>query len=479
MKIKPRLLIADNDPADLKLLEELLALQGYDVIIATDGNEILEKCSNDQIDLVLVAESVPGINGFEVIKKIKTCKETSIIPAILTIPEGDNKKRTKGIESGCDDIISKPFDRNEISIRVYTLLQITHYRPLLNEKERFQYLLNHMEDGIVIFDKDLKITHMNQGAKELLMINRDNIPEDFLEYINTIFTVHYEGDLKNDLYEKSLSFDIERPETKGTKSLILSVRVSPVKNPMGELNNIMLLLTDVTEERKEDMMKQNFLDLVSHKLRTPITVIMGNTSLLQEGILGALSKEQSNIINSTLLESQKLQALVDRLLTFTTSSSQDLDLIKESVNIRDHLSSFADSVIKPEKDKKIELDIDQEDKDLVTNMNRIYFELIIENLIENAIKFNDKETVKINITIRKSPEGVKFSVSDNGPGIPPEDKKKIFDRFYQIEKYFTGNVEGAGLGLALVKRLINAYGGNVELDSERGKGSTFSFTLPS
>ena len=98
----------------------------------------------------------------------------------------------------------------------------------------------------------------------------------------------------------------------------------------------------------------------------------------------------------------------------------------------------------------------------------------MRNLVENAIKLNDKEVTKISISVKKSVQELKISIFDNGPGIPAEDQVKIFDKFYQIEKFFTGNVEGAGLGLALVKRLVSAYGGQIDLRSEIGKGAAFS-----
>ncbi|GBE04629.1 sensor histidine kinase YycG [bacterium BMS3Abin10] len=153
-------------------------------------------------------------------------------------------------------------------------------------------------------------------------------------------------------------------------------------------------------------------------------------------------------------------------------------MLKESIELQSYLSTLINSIVERAKNKRIELNIDFQNKDVKVHINKSYFNLIIENLIENAIKFNDKEIARINVQVGKMPGKIQISVSDNGRGIPPEEREKIFEKFYQIEKYFTGSVEGVGLGLALVKRLINTHGGEIRLESEIGKGSRFTFTLP-
>ncbi|MFH1847863.1 MAG: ATP-binding protein, partial [Candidatus Omnitrophota bacterium] len=128
--------------------------------------------------------------------------------------------------------------------------------------------------------------------------------------------------------------------------------------------------------------------------------------------------------------------------------------------------------------KKIEAEIKCPDEDITAKISRIYLNLIVANLVENAVKFNDSEVVKLTISINKKDGKTEVSVKDNGIGIPPEDREKIFEKFYQGEKHFTGNVEGAGLGLALVKRLADSHDGQISLVSRIKEGTTFTFTLP-
>jgi signal transduction histidine kinase len=128
------------------------------------------------------------------------------------------------------------------------------------------------------------------------------------------------------------------------------------------------------------------------------------------------------------------------------------------------------------KEKKIELKIESES--ITVRLNRKHLALILNNLIENAVKFNDRDPAKITISAKKTAAGLTLSITDNGRGIPPEDQANIFERFYQIEKNITGNVEGIGLGLALVKRIVSDHGGKIGVKSTIGQGTEFTIELP-
>jgi signal transduction histidine kinase len=218
---------------------------------------------------------------------------------------------------------------------------------------------------------------------------------------------------------------------------------------------------------------------MSHKLRTPLNVITQSASILQkENICGSLNDKQKKYIESVLRQSRLLTNLIDGLLKFTELNTMKLDLQKEEIVLCDYLPLFVNPMIEGIKDKKIELKIDCPDKCYKVRINKSHLDMIMKNLVENAIKFNDKEVIKISLSVTKSAQELEISINDNGRGIPAEDQGKVFEKFYQIEKFFTGNVEGAGLGLALVKRLVSAYDGRLELKSEIGQGATFTVTLP-
>lgn len=157
----------------------------------------------------------------------------------------------------------------------------------------------------------------------------------------------------------------------------------------------------------------------------------------------------------------------------------DLNILKDSRGDAENIIMlFRDVTQIRKEEKKVEINLDCPQKNTILHISPKHLELIIFNLIDNAVKFNDKEAVKISIGVSVSAEKIGLSVADNGRGIPPEEYDNIFEKFYQIEKYFTGNISGAGLGLPLVKRLISGYGGSIRLESELGTGSKFTISLP-
>ena len=200
--------------------------------------------------------------------------------------------------------------------------------------------------------------------------------------------------------------------------------------------------------------------------------------MLEQGIGCPTEEQRKKFLQNLIGEATKLDSLIENLLNFVTINRQDIACGKESVNIAETLLKIADTMLKSMKNKKTAFSLDCPDKSLSAPMGQPYFEQMMSNILSNAIKFNDKETIEIKISAKKEQASTVLEIYDNGPGIPVEDQDKIFEGFYQIEKYFTGNVTGAGLGLPLVKKIITAYGGTVSIKSDIGQGTTLKIVLP-
>jgi len=346
------------------------------------------------------------------------------------------------------------------------------------ERQKFERVIQKMGDGVVVCTADWKIAAINSSAQKYLNITEpENI--NLVDFIFINYSVSIPKEEMIDVSRSHKTFDVIREETEQFKALYLEASLDVLKDTQEKVSNIIMTIRDVTDTRTEELMKQDFLSLMSHKLRTPLTVITQSASILQkENICGSLNDKQKKYIESVLRQSRLLTNLIDGLLKFTELNTMKLDLQKEEIVLCDYLPLLVNPMIEGIKDKKIELKIDCPDKCYMIRINKSHMDMIMRNFVENAIKFNDKEVIKITISVKKSAQELEISIYDNGRGIPAEDQGKVFEKFYQIEKFFTGNVEGAGLGLALVKRLVTAYGGQIDLKSEISKGATFTVTLP-
>lgn len=475
---KPKILCVDDEKLNLKLLQSLFMPEGYEFQGAESGEIALGQVAQDPPDVILLDIMMPKMSGFEVLQKLRADEKTRLIPVVMLTALKETEDRVKALEAGCDDFISKPFDKIELFARIKSLLRISYYRSLLDEKEKFEYILNQIEEGIIVFDKDLKVIKSNETARRLLFLDTGEETSDFLKHINKLFKIHYAGDLPFDIKKQGVCFDLQREETKKVKPLIIEAHSNVIKNPLGEISDITLLIRDVTKARIEEELKQNFLDLISHKLRTPLTIILGGLDCIRDAVVGSLKEEEQKIFFSVRENGLKLLGLITRLLHFTTINTSRLDLPKEEIILSEYIPRITEPFLNLEAKKKVNIGINLEDEGLKIQMNRIYFDLIMNNLIENAIKFNDKEEVNITISAKRLIDKIHILVEDNGRGIPAEEEDKIFQKFYQVEKYFTGNVEGAGLGLAVVKQIIIGHGGGIQVKSEISKGTTFILGFP-
>ena len=230
------------------------------------------------------------------------------------------------------------------------------------------------------------------------------------------------------------------------------------------------------ELRKLNMMKSEFVNTVSHELRSPLTSIRGYVSLLYEDEVGKVTKKQKEFLNIVKSESERLTRLIDDLLDIGKIESGNMIFKFQNFNLAEFLQSYSKelkTLAKKEK-RKIECNIPEELPVIQADPDRI--KQIFTNLISNAVKFSGKrQGIRIYVTNKKN--YLQVDISDVGVGIANKDFKTIFKRFSQTDNYLTRKAGGTGLGLAITKHLVEMHSGKIWVKSRIGKGSTFSFTL--
>ncbi len=230
--------------------------------------------------------------------------------------------------------------------------------------------------------------------------------------------------------------------------------------------------------RELDRMKSAFVSNVSHELRTPLTSIKGSVDNMLDGLTGQLNEKQIRYVTRIKSNTDRLARLINDLLDLSIIEAGRIELKPTSLPLATLILEVAETLRQVAEEKLISLNIDSSDVTVTAWADRDKISQVLTNLISNAVKFTPSHG-KVKVAIQKNgDEWLQVSVTDTGPGIPPEEANRIFDEFYQITQPDKQKTKGTGLGLAISKSLVEMHGGKIWVKSEMDKGSTFFFTLP-
>jgi two-component system, sensor histidine kinase and response regulator len=233
------------------------------------------------------------------------------------------------------------------------------------------------------------------------------------------------------------------------------------------------------EKLKElDRLKSSFVSNVSHELRTPLTAIESLADNLLDGVTGTLTTKQSNYMTGIKESTERLERLINDLLDLSVIEAGKSGLKPTSFSMASLLREVTDTLKPMAEEKQISLEIASTNGHSLAWADRDKVTQVLTNLIGNAVKFTPN-LGKVTMTVSRAQDAwLEISIADTGPGIPPEEASKIFDEFYQMSRPGREKSKGAGLGLAISKKLVEMHGGKIAVDSVVGGGSNFSFTLP-
>jgi two-component system phosphate regulon sensor histidine kinase PhoR len=396
-----------------------------------------------------------------------------LIARTMTRPIRELTKASKSIATGQlgqkitlarnDEIGQLALAFNEMSANLKTTVD-----TLSTEKNKLNSILANMADGVIMTDTDGDIIMANQAAGRLLGFKEENISgKPAIEVVHD----HEIDEILKQCLSTGREYTIQF-ESGITRRFLRAIAV-PLRN-QGRLSGVLLLLQDLTELRNLQTMRRELVGNISHELRTPITGIKAMVETLQNGAIDdkQVAKDFLYRIES---EADRLAQMVAELTQLSRIESGQAELKMESVS----LNALADEVLaemKPLAEKQQVTLSKHLSPDLpLVKADRDRIRQTIVNLVHNAIKFN-KPNGSVTVATSYDNKSVSLSVADTGIGIPEDDLPHVFERFYKADKARTGG--GSGLGLAIAKHTIQAHGGDIRVQSEEGRGSTFTFTLP-
>ncbi|MHC1753854.1 MAG: CHASE4 domain-containing protein [Methanosarcina sp.] len=354
------------------------------------------------------------------------------------------------------------------------------------EREK-KVLLDSLNELVVFVSPELRIIWANKAALKHMQISLEKAVGIFLKA-----TPDISGPLVEypQLEQVFLTGEKKSGEFTSKDGGIWFFQAIPVADENGKIIGVMETCRDITESKKAEQLlhekqiaevanrtKSEFLANMSHELRTPLNSIIGFSDLLYEKVYGELNEKQIKAVGNISRSGKHLLNLINDILDLSKVEAGKLELDYKEFELAGKLSTIK-NLLSPIADrKKIEVKINV-DKNLTTiRADEARFVQILYNLLDNAIKFS-QESGLVKIEAKKKGDLVEITVKDNGIGIKAEDQRKLFKPFSQVDPFSSKKFQGTGLGLALVKQIVNLHGGYVWFSSKIGEGSTFAFTIP-
>lgn len=351
---------------------------------------------------------------------------------------------------------------------------------LMNEKKRIETLINNMHDPVIGLDEDMKIIFANDQAVKIIgatlneMIGKDAKSLALRNDLIRSLILDLENDATAEKKSEPLKIYLDGKEGYFDKET-LHIEIVPAGEQDKKLIGHVIILNNVTEYRELDFAKTNFIATVSHEFKTPISSIKMSVQLLENEQIGSLNTEQKNLLENIKDDAVRLLKITTELLNMTQVESGNIQLSLLPVDPKEIVAQAVEATKVQAEQKHITLDVQ-----CTTTLPKINADLdktawVLINLIANAIRYSH-ENSNIHIGIEARANQIIFSVKDQGQGIDPQYKDKIFDRYFRVPGT---KREGTGLGLAICKEFIEAQGGNISVESEYGVGSTFTIVLNS
>ena len=339
---------------------------------------------------------------------------------------------------------------------------------LRSERDVLGRILEGMHEGVLVIDKEGRVVMMNAALRSMVLMSGDVSGKLAIEIVR-------DASLHEMLKRAASTREVTEGEIDlpGLKARRLLVRTTPLA---GEDEGVLAVLVDVTELRRLESMRRDFVANVSHELRTPVAAVRSAAETLKNG---ALDDPDAAVRFVDIIDrnAARLQNLIEDLLELSRIEAKELHLRREKVDLASTTSNVLALHREKAEKKRIRLsaDIPIATRDIETDPRAL--EQVISNLVDNAVKYCP-QGAGVAISAEEHDDGIRVHVADTGPGIDKAHLPRIFERFYRVDAGRSREIGGTGLGLSIVKHLVEAMGGSVSVKSELGRGATFTVELP-
>ncbi len=485
--VLPTVWIVDDSPLEAELVRRALA-PVYRVELFTDGASVIEQfASQPPPDAVVLDWQMPGISGIDVCHFLRGRPQTQSLPILMLTVQNGTSDLVQCLAAGADDFLAKPCNAAELSARVSALVRTKRmHERVLSAERAVRSLLMQLPEGVMSVNAAGVITFVNLEAQRMLSRTAEALIGKKLQQV----LPGIEGDkllpatedpvpladivLEGRVYAPA----VRRYAGVDATETTLSLRDVTSERHLAQERLRMLAVEQAARAQAEEASraKDDFLAVVSHELRTPLNSILGWTRLLQAGYLD--EDKRARALDTIERSAGAQQRLIEDILDVSRIISGKMSIEASTVNLGSAVKSSIDAVRPAAEAKAVNLKLEgAEDAPMVVgDPNRL--QQIVSNLLSNAVKFTPRGGA-VTVTLDVDAGAARIRVHDTGKGISADLLPHVFERFRQADTGTTRSSGGLGLGLSIVRHLVDKHGGSVEVQSAGlGAGSTFTVRIP-
>jgi two-component system, OmpR family, phosphate regulon sensor histidine kinase PhoR len=487
---KIRILVVDDERDIREASERILSRIGFQLITAKRGEEALQIFEETRPAIVLLDLKMPGMDGMEVLKLLRE-RDPSLLVIVIT-GYATVETAIEAMKQGAYDFISKPFEPEQLRIvvnRAAEKIRLTREAQKLEqekartlsdldtEKSRLRTIIESLPDGVMVTNTGGQVVLINPSCKHMLRLPPDTVAgRPIQDYVLDEALCKLGLDISKGKYVDY--GDIPEHEFALTDGTYLRAIALPVLGERKECLGAIINFIDITSMKTLDRLKSEFMAKVSHELRSPLSTIHEQIAVVVGDLMTSQPQQHQHLLSRAKEKTQGLISLIGDLLDLSRIEEGITSREPKPVRLEELLKSIIDFLSSRASAKNQTLSLEVLSSNLPEiNADPSALESIFGNLITNAITYTH-EGGRIRVELDRAGINIKVKVVDNGFGIDEKYINKIFDRFYRVKDERTRYITGTGLGLPIVKGLVDSLGGIIEVYSSLGEGSTFTVLLP-
>ncbi len=350
-------------------------------------------------------------------------------------------------------------------------------KKITNQEQMFvgYWIFDYLDDGILVIDQKNRVFLANFKAAEYLRIKKEDLIGKSILELNKYLNLR---DLAV-LSQVRIRKEERKEKIKPRDNFFLEAKFIPLKTQEEEVKNILIILYDITREVLTEKAKSEFIRLSTHQLWTPASGIKWSLKMLLNEELGELNNKQKELLKEIYEANEREIKLIGDLLTVAEIESGNVISEVSLLNIEEIIQSAINDCEKMAIKKGVKI-IFREPKERIPKVmvDEEKIKMAIRNIIDNAIRYNKSSKGIVEVGLERREKEIRIEISDNGLGIPYEEQRKVFSKFFRGKNILQIDTTGSGLGLYIAKSIIEAHNGRIWFESEENKGTTFYFTLP-